>query len=153
MNIIEILKKNKLTISAAESLTAGLVCAGICDYAGASSVFKGGIVSYTKEMKCRLLGLAMEDIEKYGVYSRQTVISMAEGIQRKTGSDIAIATSGVAGPESDENVAAGTVYFCFLIRQTPITECVVFSGDRNEVRRQAASYAVSRICQLLDFKS
>ncbi len=149
MNIIEILKINNMTISTAESITAGLIAANICNYAGASKYYKGGVVSYTKEMKCELLGLSMEDIEKYGVYSEQTVISMSKGIKKKTKSDISIATSGVAGPDSDEGVLAGTVYFCFLIQNTITTECIRFIGDRNEVRQQAALYATQRICQLL----
>ena len=149
MNIIEKLKECNLTISTAESLTAGLIASKICEISGASNYFKGGIVSYTKETKCMLLGLKMEDIEKYGVYSNETVISMARGIKEKTNSDIAIATSGVAGPGSDEGVPAGTVYYCFIIKDKIITEKKNFNGERNEVRNEASLYAINRIISLL----
>ena len=149
MNIIEKLKECNLTISTAESLTAGLIASKICEISGASNYFKGGIVSYTKETKCMLLGLKMEDIEKYSVYSNETVISMAKGIKEKTNSDIAIATSGVAGPGSDEGVPAGTVYYCFIIKDKIITEKKKFKGERNEVRNEASLYAINRIISLL----
>ena len=115
MNIIEVLKKHNLTISTAESLTGGMIASMICDISGASNYFKGSIVSYTKETKNKLLGLSLEDIEKYGVYSFETVEAMAKSIKEKTNSNIAIATSGVSGPGPDENVFAGTVYYCFII--------------------------------------
>ncbi len=149
MNIIEKLKEVNLTISTAESLTGGMIASNICNISGASNFFKGGVVSYTKEAKCSLLGLKMEDIEKYSVYSNETVISMAKGIKKNTNSDIAIATSGVAGPGADEGVEAGTVYFCFIIKDKIITEKKLFKGSRNEVRSNASNYAINQIINLL----
>ena len=149
MNIIKKLKECNLTISTAESLTAGMIASSICNISGASNYFKGGVVSYTKEAKCSLLGLEMENIEKYSVYSNETVISMAKGIKEKTNSDLAIATSGVAGPGPDEGVEAGTVYFCFIIKEKIITEKILFKGERNEVRKEASAYAINKIISLL----
>ncbi len=149
MNIIERLKECNLTISTAESITGGLIASKICEIAGASNYFKGGVVSYTKEAKCSLLGLNMADIEKYGVYSKETVVSMAKGIKEKTKSDIAIATSGVAGPGPDEGVEAGTVYFCYYIDDYILTEKKVFEGNRNEIRNKAAEYALGVVVGLL----
>ena len=149
MNIIERLKECNLTISTAESITGGLIASKICEIPGASNYFKGGVVSYTKEAKCSLLGLKMDDIEKYGVYSKETVCSMAKGIKEKTNSDIAIATSGVAGPGSDEDVEAGTVYFCYYIEDNIFTEKQVFEGNRNEIRVKAAEYALGVVVGLL----
>ena len=91
----------------------------------------------------------MEDIEKYGVYSKETVISMAEGIKERTNSNIAIATSGVAGPGSDEGVEAGTVYFCYIIDDYVLTEKKKFEGDRNKIRKDAANYSLGVIVGLL----
>ena len=149
MNIIERLKKFNFTISTAESITGGLIASKICEISGASNYFKGGVVSYTKEAKCSLLGLNMADIEKYGVYSKETVVSMAKGIKEKTKSDIAIATSGVAGPGPDEGVEAGTVYFCYYIDDYILTEKKVFEGNRNEIRNKAAEYALGVVVGLL----
>lgn len=149
MNIIEALKKHNYTIATAESLTAGLISSKIANISGASNHLKGGVCSYTKEAKCNLLGLNMENINKYGVYSEYTAISMARGIKEKLDSNVAIATTGVAGPGSDENVEAGVVYFGFIINDLEITECISFTGDRNEVRNKAAEYAVKKIIELL----
>lgn len=149
MNIIEVLKKHDYTIATAESLTAGLISAGIANVSGASSYLKGGVCSYTKESKCRLLGLSMDNIEKYGVYSKEIALQMARGIKAKLSSDIAISTTGVAGPGSDEGVLAGTVYFGFIIKNEEYSECVKFDGDRNEVRQKAAIYAINKIIEIL----
>ena len=150
MNIVEVLKEKGLTISTAESVTAGLIAAKICDYSGASNVFKGGIVAYTKEIKCNLLSLNMNDIEAFGVYSEETAGNMALSIKKKTGSDLSIAKSGVAGPGMDENVEAGTVYFGFQVLDRLYTEVKFFSGNRNEVRKQAVEFAINRIIELLE---
>lgn len=150
MDIIEKLKEKNLTISTAESLTAGKIASNICSVSGASNFYKGGVVAYTKEIKCSLLGLKMSDIEKYGVYSKETVLSMAKSIKDKTKSDIAIATSGVAGPKDDEGVACGTVYFCFIVLDKIITECIRFNGTRNEVREDASEYAIHKVIEILE---
>ncbi len=149
MNIIEKLKELNLTISTAESLTGGMIASKICNISGASNYFKGGIVSYTKQAKCSLLNLNMLDIEKYGVYSYETVISMAKSIKEQLNTDISISTSGVAGPNDDENVKAGTVYFCFIIKDKIITEKKCFNGSRNDVRIEASEYAINKIINLL----
>ncbi len=149
MNIIEALKKHNLTISTAESLTGGMIASSICDISGASNYFKGSIVSYTKETKNKLLGLSLEDIEKYGVYSFETVEAMALSIKEKTNSNIAIATSGVAGPGPDENILPGTVYYCFVINDKIIKDKKSFIGDRNKVRKEASIYAINKVIELL----
>lgn len=149
MNLVENLTKLNLTICTAESITGGMIASNICNIEGASQIFNGGIVAYTKKMKQKLLGLNIDDINKYGVYSEKTVFSMAKAVKEKTESDIAIATSGVAGPYSDENVAPGTVYFCFYIKDKYFLEKKVFNGSRNEVRSKASMYACERLIDLL----
>ena len=149
MNIIEALKNKNLTISTAESLTGGMIASKICEISGASNYFNGGIVSYTKETKNKLLGLSLDDIEKYGVYSYETVVAMAKSIKEKTNSNISIATSGVAGPGPDEGVSAGTVFYCFIINDKIIKDKKIFEGNRNEVRNEASIYAINKIIELL----
>lgn len=149
MNIIELLKEKNYSIATAESLTAGLVGSNICSNSGASSVYKGGVISYTKEAKCSLLGLDMLDIEKYNVYSHHTVLLMAKGVKKLLNSSCAIATSGVAGPGSDEGVEEGTVFFAYILGEEEYTECVKFSGTRNEIRDLAAKHAVDKFVELI----
>ncbi len=149
MNIIEALEKNNYKLSTAESMTGGLIAARVCEISGASNYFNGGVVTYSKEAKCKLLGLKMEDIEKYGVYSNETVVSMANGVKEITNSDVAIAISGVAGPGSDEGVEAGSVYFCIIVNEEINTYFKQFSGSRNEVRDLAASFIIEEAVKLL----
>lgn len=149
MNIIEALRNNNYKLSTAESMTGGLIASRVCEISSASNFFNGGVVTYSKEAKCKLLGLRMDDIEKYGVYSKETVISMAKGVKIKTNSDVAIAISGVAGPGSDEGVEAGSVYFCILINEEPHTYFKQFNGTRNEVRDLAASFILEEAVKLL----
>jgi PncC family amidohydrolase len=86
------------TLAAAESCTGGLVSYRITSVPGSSDYFLGGIVAYSNEMKTSLLGVAPETLERYGAVSEQCAREMAEGARRATGADIAVATTGIAGP-------------------------------------------------------
>lgn len=99
--VVELLKENSLKISTAESCTAGYIPKRITDIAGASSVFDFGAVTYSNEMKNRVLGVRTETLEKYGAVSEQTAREMAAGIRRVSGADIGISVTGIAGPGSD----------------------------------------------------
>ena len=150
MNIVEKLIEKKLTISAAESLTGGLLQATIVNIPNASKVFLGGVVSYTKEAKCGLLGLTMDDIEKYGVYSNETSYSMAKGVKQLTNSNIAIGISGVAGPGSDEGVSAGTVYYSIIINDDNYNRVIELKDkSRLEVRLETVNIIIDDLLTLL----
>lgn len=151
MNLIEFLIQKNLTISAAESLTGGLLQAKIVSIPNASKVFVGGVVSYTKEAKCKLLGLTMEDINKYGVYSNETSLSMAMGVKKLTNSDISIGISGVAGPGSDENVEAGTVFYTIIIDDKIYNKKILLSNfTRQEVREKTVDLILENLINLLN---
>jgi PncC family amidohydrolase len=87
-----------MTLAAAESCTGGLVSYRITSVPGSSVYFLGGIVAYSNELKTSLLGVSPETIERYGAVSEQCAREMAEGARRATGADIAVATTGIAGP-------------------------------------------------------
>lgn len=99
--VVELLKEKKLTIATAESCTAGYISKRITDIAGASSVFGFGAVTYSNEIKHKILGVSNETLEKYGAVSEQTAREMAAGIRRVSGADIGISVTGIAGPGSD----------------------------------------------------
>ncbi|MBQ2384906.1 MAG: competence/damage-inducible protein A, partial [Clostridia bacterium] len=88
--LVDTLHEKKLTLSAAESCTGGLIAKRITDIAGCSDVFFGGCVTYTNEVKERLLGVKHETLEKYGAVSSQTAMEMARGVRLATGSDIGL---------------------------------------------------------------
>lgn len=150
MNLVEKLIDNNLTISAAESLTGGLFQATVVSIAGASKVFLGGIVSYTKEAKCKLLGLKMAEIEKNGVYSNETSLSMAYGVKELTGSNIAVGISGVAGPGADEGVPAGTVYYSIVFNEVVYNRKIEIPNQhRQMVREKTVEVIIDDLQKLL----
>ncbi len=108
--VVDTLKEKKLTAAAAESCTGGGVSRRIVSVPGASYVFKGGVCSYLNETKEGLLGVSHATLAKYGAISENTALEMARGIKGKTGSDIGISVTGVAGPEPSEGKPVGEVF-------------------------------------------
>jgi nicotinamide-nucleotide amidase len=109
--VVKYLKKNKLTLSSAESCTGGFIAKRITDISGASEVFLGGCVTYTNDVKMRLVGVRSETLEKYGAVSEKTAAEMAKGVRLATGADIGVSTTGIAGPGGGtEETPVGTVF-------------------------------------------
>lgn len=138
--VIEKLRERGLTLAAAESCTGGLFAKRLTDVPGASQVFCGGVVSYTNEIKMRLLGVQEETLAQFGAVSGETAREMAAGVRRTTGADVAVSVTGVAGPTSDEmgNVV-GTVFVGFSSAEETISEKLNLSGDREKVREQSVN--------------
>lgn len=99
--VVELLKKQKMTLATAESCTAGYVSKRITDIPGASSVFECGAVTYSNEIKEKLIGVRHETLEAHGAVSEETAREMAAGVRRVSGADIGISVTGIAGPDSD----------------------------------------------------
>ena len=99
--VVELLKENNLTLATAESCTAGYIPKRITDISGASAVFEFGAITYSNEMKNKILGVREETLAAYGAVSEQTAREMAAGIRRVSGADIGISVTGIAGPNSD----------------------------------------------------
>ena len=138
--VIEKLRERGLLLATAESCTGGLCAKRLTDVAGASQVFCGGVVSYTNDVKMRLLGVKEETLAQFGAVSGETAREMAEGARKATGADVAVSVTGVAGPSSDEmgNVV-GTVFIAFSSEQETISEKLQFSGDREKIREQSVN--------------
>ena len=101
--VVEALLKEKgLTIGTAESCTGGLMAKRLTDLPGASRIFRGGIVSYTNEVKAGVLGVPQALLDQYGAVSAPVAQAMAEGARRSLGCDIALSSTGVAGPDRDD---------------------------------------------------
>ena len=138
--VIEKLRERGLMLATAESCTGGLCAKRLTDVAGASQVFCGGVVSYTNDVKMRLLGVKEETLAQFGAVSGETAREMAEGVRQATGADVAVSVTGVAGPSSDEmgNVV-GTVFIAFSSEQETISEKLQLSGDREKIREQSVN--------------
>ena len=140
-----LLKHHGKTITAAESLTAGLFQATIADFSGASQVFKGGFVTYSIEEKAKMLGIPLSQLEEHF-----TAEKMAEGARAKTDSDYGIALTGVAGPDSLEGHPAGTVFIGIADRNQVRSIKVVIGGrSRSDVRYISTLYAFNLVRQAL----
>ncbi|WLR43480.1 competence/damage-inducible protein A [Bacillus carboniphilus] len=154
---IELMKKlteSKQTIAAAESLTGGLFSQWISAISGASSVFKGSIVSYSNEVKMTVLGVPTDLIEKHGVVSEQCAKAMAEKVRKISNTDIGISFTGVAGPEALEDHEPGTVYVGLSIRnQQTEAFSLKLSGTREMIRRYSANYGCYILLKRLFKKS
>ena len=139
----EALRTRGATFAAAESCTGGLIAKRITDVPGASSVFMGGVVSYTDIVKNRVLGVPAELLEEYGAVSAPVARAMAEGARKVTAADFAVSVTGVAGPDRDERGnAVGTVFIGFSSAEETITERFDFGAkSRAEIRGEAADEA------------
>ncbi|WP_297722018.1 competence/damage-inducible protein A [Intestinimonas sp.] len=100
--VLQLLKDRGLTLGSAESCTGGLIAKRITDLPGASAVFRGGVVSYTDAVKHNVLGVPQDLLDQYGAVSPQVAQAMAQGARKALGCDLAVSTTGVAGPDSDD---------------------------------------------------
>ena len=131
-----------LTFSAAESCTGGLVAKRITDLPGASAVFKGGVVSYTNDVKVRVLGVPQTLLDDYGAVSPEVARAMAQGVRQLTGSDLAVSVTGVAGPDSDDRGnPVGTVFVGLDTPDGTFVRPLLLGGDRELIRTVSAHHA------------
>lgn len=110
--LVQKLLSGSLEIAQAESCTGGLLSKYITDQPGASQVFQCGVVSYSGEIKHRVLGVSYETIKQHGEVSAETALEMAEGVRRLAGSQIGVGITGIAGPGGgSKEKPVGLVYF------------------------------------------
>ena len=139
-----LLKDRGLTVGTAESCTGGLLAKLLTDLPGSSAVFRGGVVSYTNGVKAGLLGVPQDLLDRYGAVSPQVAEAMAQGAMAALGCDIALSTTGVAGPDADDRGnPIGLVYLGLAWGdQCQVTEFRAGPVERERVRRQAAQTAL-----------
>lgn len=142
-----ILKKKGMTVTAAESCTGGLIAKMLTDPAGASAVFRGSFVTYCDEMKSALLGVREETLKTHHAVSSAVAVEMAVGALEKTGADLALSATGIAGPGTDDSgKPVGTVFLGVALRtergilKTAKEFC--FEGSRAMIRISASRGAL-----------
>lgn len=141
--IVEKARAKQLTVSTAESLTAGMTASFIADIPGASEVLLGGAVTYCDAIKHRVLGVSDDTLREHTAVSNETAKEMALGSRELFQSDVAVSLTGFAGPDggTEEN-PAGTVYIGVSTASKLESHRHRFSGGRNDVRTAAATQAL-----------
>ena len=144
--VVEELKKRQKSITAAESLTAGLFQATLADFSGVSAIFNGGFVTYSLEEKSKMLDISERELKKHGVVSEFTARKMAEQARLKTQSDYGVSLTGVAGPDSLEGHPAGTVFIGLAhAKGTEVIKANIAGRSRADVRHIAVMHAFNLV--------
>ena len=149
-NVVKLLERGGMTISTAESCTGGLLSELITSVSGASAVFELGICTYSERIKSRFLGVPADEIEKYGVVSEQVALSMVSGLKERSGADVCVSVTGIAGPSGGTaETPVGTVYIGFdimgkkFVRLPKLWELP--DKSRQNIRYVAAAYVFETI--------
>lgn len=150
--LVKVLKTNDLNIASIESLTGGLFASELVAVAGASDVYLGSIVAYANIVKQELLNIDKEVIDKYGAVSEEIATLMASNGSLIFKSDVCVAFTGNAGPDTLENKDLGLIYTCIKIKAKVYNFKDKLSGNRNEIRQEIVKLTKNRIIQLLKEK-
>lgn len=144
--IVDMLKEKNLTLTTAESCTAGLLAGRIMNVAGASQIYNEGYITYSNEAKEKLVGVSHGTLESHGAVSHETAAEMAEGAARAAGADASVSVTGIAGPDGGtKEKPVGLVYVGCYVKGNVRTEEFRFLGNRAKNRE----YAVVRALTLL----
>ena len=138
-----LLKKREMTVTAAESCTGGMIAARLVNVPGISDYFWGSFVTYANEAKTTFLGVDEQLLERKGAVSLEVAEAMALGAAKAAGADVAISSTGIAGPDGGTpEKPVGLVYIgCSIKGVVSVVECH-FHGNRQEIRAQAAREAL-----------
>ena len=148
--VLDILREKNLKLSVAESCTGGYLSHLFTQHSGSSAVFLGGAITYSNQLKEKMLGVSAETLAKYGAVSEETVIEMAQGAVRNYASDYAIAISGIAGPDGgSEDKPVGTVWVAVSGKSKTITQKFKFPGRRVQNIERAAINSIILLLKLV----
>ena len=150
--LAEALKSKGKTMVAAESCTGGLIAKRMTDISGVSSVFLGGCVTYTNEVKMDLLGVKKETLDAFGAVSAETAAEMAEGVRKRLGADIGVSATGIAGPTGGTaETPVGTVFIGVSREGKTVTKKLSLSSmrSRDYIRIVSASNAFDMALKML----
>lgn len=152
-SVMEAMIDKGLKVATAESCTGGMLASTLINYPGASSAFVDGFITYTNESKSRLLDIDSAIIDEYGAVSYQTAEQMCIGTALKSGADIGLSTTGIAGPGGGTaEKPVGLVYIGVYYKGEAFTERLLLSGDRQEIRSKAVVCVLQLLNKLLSEK-
>lgn len=144
--IVGLLQEKKVTLATAESCTGGMLASRIIDVPGVSEVFKAGFVTYANEAKQNLIGVKEDTLAQFGAVSEQTAREMVLGAIKAAKADMAVATTGIAGPGGGtKEKPVGLVYIACGSADEIVVERCLFDGTRGEIRQAAVAYALGML--------
>lgn len=144
--IVGLLQEKKVTLATAESCTGGMLASRIIDVPGVSEVFKAGFVTYANEAKQNLLGVKEDTLAQFGAVSEQTAREMVLGAIKAAKADMAVATTGIAGPGGGtKEKPVGLVYIACGSADDIIVERCLFNGSRKEIRQASVEHALGML--------
>ena len=150
----QLLVARQWRLISAESCTGGLLAARVTEIPGSSDWFEGAFVTYRLSAKTDMIGVPIQTLDRHGAVSEPTARSMAEGALNASSADIAVAITGIAGPDGGDVIAPiGTVWFAWAVRADEV-RCVQtaehhLAGSRQAVRDRAVEVALSGVAELL----
>lgn len=143
------LKKRGWRLAVAESCTGGLLGHRLTSIPGSSAYFLGGVIAYRNEIKVRILNVREETLARFGAISTETAREMAEGVRRLFHADLALAITGVAGPDPEEGKPVGEMYIALASPDGIWTRQVIGGPDRQENKALAVEAALELLEAML----
>lgn len=147
--VLELLAERGESVATAESLTGGLLSARLTDVPGASRSFVGGVVSYATRVKVSALGVPEALVEERGVISEACAVAMAQGVRSRLRATWGLATTGVAGPDSQEGRPVGTVWVAVAGPDGFESRLLALAGDRSAIRQASCDEVLSVLDAIL----
>lgn len=148
--IVQLMTEHKLTLSAAESCTGGMLSAKLINVPGASAVYEAGFVTYANKAKHKLIGVKKKTLKEYGAVSKETAKEMVKGTLKATGADYAVAITGIAGPGGGtKEKPVGLVYIGCGRKNRIVIKQYQFSGDRTQIRESSVENALHQLWEVL----
>lgn len=149
--LLSVVAKRKWRLGTAESLTGGMLGEMITSVPGSSECYAGGVVSYSDEAKTSLLGISARVLAEHGAVSGEVAQAMAQGCRDRLAVQLALATTGVAGPASDDRgTAVGTVFVACATPGSCVTKRLQLTGDRQRIRLESTRAALELGIQLVE---
>ena len=147
--------EKKLTVTTAESCTGGMIASSIVSVSGSSAIFKSSVVTYSNEMKSKILNIPLKSINENGAVSKVIAYTMAYNVLNLMNSDISIAVTGIAGPGGgSKNKPVGLVYIGIGTKQNIVTKRYLFKGNRLKIRQETTLEALKLSNKIIEnFKS
>ena len=147
--------EKKLTVTTAESCTGGMIASSIVSVSGSSAIFKSSVVTYSNEMKSKILNIPLKSINKNGAVSKVIAYTMAYNVLDLMNSDISIAVTGIAGPGGgSKNKPVGLVHIGIGTKQNIVTKRYLFKGNRLKIRQETTLESLTLSNKIIEnFKS